>query len=121
MAPGDPRSLGHRERKSEDAPSSPSFERARQSNCIGGFSRARRQIIMTLMFKLSPWTQLPYVLIGLGHHDDEKARWCGEQALQLYLNAPTTAGACLGEFVVQWWRRVELCPNGFCMGKASSR
>ena len=88
---------------------------------LADFSRARRHIIITLTFKLSPWTQLPYVLIGLGHHDDEKARWCGEQALQLYPNAPTTVREhAWGEFVVQWWRRVELCPNGFCMGRASS-
>ena len=57
---------------------------------LADFARARRHILITLTFKLSPWTQLPYMLIGLGHHDDEKARWCGERALQLYPHAPTT-------------------------------
>ena len=47
---------------------------------LADFSRARRHIIITLSFKLSPWSQLPYVLIGLGHHDEEAARWCAAGA-----------------------------------------
>ena len=59
-----------------------------KATVLADFSRARRHILITLNFKLSPWAQLPYVLIGLGHHDEEKARWCGERALQLYPTAP---------------------------------
>ena len=52
------------------------------------FVAARRHLKLTMMVKLSHWHQLPWVLFGLAHHCEEKARACASRALCLFADVP---------------------------------
>ena len=49
---------------------------------LADFSRAKQQIAFIFRAKLSFWRDLPWVLLGLAHHNEGVARQCGKRALQ---------------------------------------
>ena len=92
-----------------------------KATVLADFSRARRHNIITLSFKLSPWMQLPYVLIGLGYHDEEQLVGAeSRRSGNIPLRPPPCAGACFGCSVVQRGQHADLSPGGFCVGTAFS-
>lgn len=62
-----------------------------RSVVLGDFAHARRHILFSMQLKTAFWRQLPWILFGLGHADDNTARECGARALQLFANAGDTA------------------------------
>ena len=54
---------------------------------------ARARIELELSMKLAHWQQLPYILCGLGHHDDMTAMNVARTALRLYDDAPSQPAA----------------------------
>ena len=56
-------------------------------------NHAKRYCVLVARMKFSHWEQLPWVLMGLGHHEADAARRCGARALQLY--------AAMGDQVTQ--------------------
>ena len=52
------------------------------------FAEAQRHIHLCFRLKLRYWRQLPWVLCGIGHWEEQQARRCCIEALQLYAHSP---------------------------------
>ena len=59
-----------------------------QNVVVADFNHARRYSMLVCTLKFSHWEQLPWLLIGISHHDCQKARRCAARALQLQDAAP---------------------------------
>lgn len=59
-------------------------EQTQRTEIMSDFARARRHIVFIFSVKLSHWTQLPWILFGLGHANSDVARSCARRALNLY-------------------------------------
>ena len=55
------------------------------------FSAGRRHILFMIQLKLGHWRQLPFILFGLGHPDEDVARSCFRSALQQWAAAGDAA------------------------------
>ena len=67
-------------------------------------SHGKRYCMLVANIKFSHWEQLPWVLMGVAHHDADKARQCASRALRLY--------AATGSQVAQHPVSKQLCCPG---------
>ena len=86
------------------------------------FEKFRRHVLLTIDIKMAFWSQLPWILFGVAHHDVELARRAGERAIVLF-DADNA-----GEFGAYHWLSLTACAPGsvgrgqlaqFCQGTAS--
>ncbi|CAE7765568.1 unnamed protein product [Symbiodinium sp. CCMP2592] len=70
------------------SPSLASGSEADQTAVINDFNHARRYSMLVCTLKFSHWEQLPWLLLGIAHHDTQTARSCAARALQLQDAAP---------------------------------
>ena len=55
-----------------------------QQTVVSDCSHARRYATLVASLKFSNWAQLPWVLLGIAHHNPDDARQCAAQALRLF-------------------------------------
>ena len=75
-----------------------------RASVLADFARARSHITTSFRLKLSHWRQLPWVLFGLAHWEEERAAECARRALALYASAPPAAP--------HHWLSAVLCEPG---------
>ena len=70
------------------SPSLASCSEEDQTVVVGDFNHARRYSMLVCTLKFSFWEQLPWLLMGIAHHDSRKARTCAARALHLQDASP---------------------------------
>ena len=75
-----------------------------RNTLMADFRRARNHVQFVIRVKLSFWQQLPWLLIGVGHHLVEVAIWCARRALALFDQA--------GEDADHHWVSLMFCAVG---------